>query len=172
MAHSQLVKRPVHEYQFLPEQPSARSDGYGRIPSSHLYDPSIDDTGNRLSPLQSGRLFVHDNDRMPIKQGTHHNFPSSSMEYDGYHHKALYLNSGIDAPFSSQHAIGIENPFLTPDRRMNREEDGAPIERKRKVNTYLHKIILSINYNIFSFFSFTLCFKIVSLTQIFFLSIE
>uniref|UniRef100_A0A1D1XSU5 Reticulocyte-binding protein 2 a n=1 Tax=Anthurium amnicola TaxID=1678845 RepID=A0A1D1XSU5_9ARAE len=139
--------RALHEYQFLPEQPSVRSEGYERIASSHFYDSPVDNMSGRLSPLPTGGPYLHGNEQVGPsytfqgqtssagilpQQGRQHNYPSGSTEYEIIPHKASFTSAGGDALFDSHHIVGIENAYLSSDRTIIREEDATRIERKRK----------------------------------------
>ncbi|MQL80851.1 hypothetical protein Taro_013301 [Colocasia esculenta] len=137
--------RALHEYQFLPEQPSVRSEAYERITSSHFYDSPVDNMSSR-SPLAAGGPYLHGNEQagpsyafqgqtsssaLLSQHGRQHAYPPGSSEYEIIPHKSPY-NTSSDALFGSHQIVGIENPYLSSDRRMIREEDATRIERKRK----------------------------------------
>ncbi|XP_008811888.2 homeobox-DDT domain protein RLT2-like isoform X2 [Phoenix dactylifera] len=64
VVHPQMGPRALHEYQFLPEQPSVQSETYDRFPQSHLYDSSVDAPGTRMPSLPSGGQYLHGNEQM------------------------------------------------------------------------------------------------------------
>ncbi|XP_068664587.1 homeobox-DDT domain protein RLT2-like [Aristolochia californica] len=145
VVHPQPGARALHEYQFLPEQPSVRSDTYERVASSHYYDSLIETSGARATAVTTGGSFPHGNDQLAssyaypgqppninlLTQGRQgHMFSSGSTEYDTVQHRTSFPNIGTDAQFAA-HTIGLENPFMSSDRRLLHEEDPR-LERKRK----------------------------------------
>ncbi|KAA8524323.1 hypothetical protein F0562_010746 [Nyssa sinensis] len=135
--------RALHEYQFLPEQPSVRNDTYERAAPSHYFGSPTDVPSSRTA-LSTGRSIMHGNEQVTSgygfpghipnlsllpqqgKQG--HPLPSVSGEYDIIPRKNSFTSVGMDA-----HPItGLDNPFVPPDRRVTHEEDVLRIERKRK----------------------------------------
>ncbi|XP_010245587.1 PREDICTED: homeobox-DDT domain protein RLT2-like isoform X2 [Nelumbo nucifera] len=147
VVHPQTAPRTVQEYQFLPEQPTVRSDAYERVAPSHFYDSPIDGPSSRTSSLSAVGTFLHGNEQMGIGYGFHgqvpgvghlpqqvrqgHVFSSGSGEYENVPHRNSYTNIGMDAQFAS-HPIGLENPFVPSDRRVFHEDDVSRMERKRK----------------------------------------
>ncbi|KAF8409189.1 hypothetical protein HHK36_005263 [Tetracentron sinense] len=141
--NTQTAARALHEYQFLPEQPSVRSDTYDRVAPSHFYDSPLDGPSARASSLSSGGPFVHGNEQVATKYGFQgqvsnlrllsqqgrqdHVFSSASGEYDSVSQKNCCTNIGMDA----HPIIGLESPFESSDRRVS-EDDVPRMERKRK----------------------------------------
>ncbi|GMP67388.1 hypothetical protein CsSME_00027390 [Camellia sinensis var. sinensis] len=140
--------RALHEYQFLPEQPSVRNDTYERAASSHYFSSPTDVPSGR-SALPTGRSFMHGNEQVPSGYGFQgqmpnlsllphqgrqgHPLPSTSGEYDIVPRKNSVANIGTDAHFGAHPITGLENPFIPSDRRVTtHEEDISRIERKRK----------------------------------------
>ncbi|KAL7215900.1 hypothetical protein ACSBR1_027948 [Camellia fascicularis] len=140
--------RALHEYQFLPEQPSVRNDTYERAASSHYFSSPTDVPSGR-SALPTGRSFMHGNEQVPSGYGFQgqmpslsllphqgrqgHPLPSTSGEYDIVPRKNSVANIGTDAHFGAHPITGLENPFIPSDRRVTtQEEDISRIERKRK----------------------------------------
>ncbi|XP_043702863.1 homeobox-DDT domain protein RLT2-like isoform X2 [Telopea speciosissima] len=147
VVHPQAAARALQEYQFLPEQPSARSDAYDRVNSSHFYD-SPDGPSARASSFPATGQYLHGNEQLSTsysfqghvsgvdllsQQGRQgHIYPSASGEYDGVPHKNSFANVGMDAQFGAHPMHGLENSFVPSDRRVSHDEDVSRMERKRK----------------------------------------
>ncbi|XP_052177400.1 homeobox-DDT domain protein RLT2 isoform X2 [Diospyros lotus] len=139
--------RALHEYQFLPEQPSVRNDTYERAASSHYFGSAMDVPSAR-GALSSGRSFSHGNEPVPPAYGFQaqmpslslfphqarqgHLVPATSAEYDIGPRKIPITNISTDTHFGAHPITGLENPFVPSDRRIAHDEDGPRIERKRK----------------------------------------
>ena len=114
--------RALQEYQFLPEQPTARSEAYEKITSSHYYDSPAD---NALGP------YLHGSERVSpsyILQGH-----SSSAGYMGRHGKHHVYAPGLEYDAKIGGDGAFENACLPSDRRGFQEDDGLRLDRKRKV---------------------------------------
>ncbi|XP_042494646.1 homeobox-DDT domain protein RLT2-like [Macadamia integrifolia] len=147
VVHPQAAARALQEYQFLPEQPSVRSDAYDRVTSSHFYD-SPDGPSARASSFPAAGPYLHGNEQFSTgysfqghvsgvdllsQQGRQgHIYPSASGEYDGVPHKNSFANVGMDAQFGAHPMLGLENSFVPSDRRVSHDEDVSRMERKRK----------------------------------------
>ncbi|KAJ4976460.1 hypothetical protein NE237_001566 [Protea cynaroides] len=138
--------RALQEYQFLPEQPSVRSDSYDRVPSSHFYD-SPDGPSARASSFPASGPFLHGNEQgstgygfqgqmsganLLVQHRQGHMYPSTSGDYDSVPHKNSFANIGMDAQFGAHPMLGLENSFVSPDRRASHDDDVSRMERKRK----------------------------------------
>ncbi|XP_042972000.1 homeobox-DDT domain protein RLT2-like isoform X3 [Carya illinoinensis] len=141
------VGRALHEYQFLPEQPTVRTDAYERVAPSYHYGSPGDCPNARTSSLSSGRIFMHGNEHVPSgygfqgqmpglnllpqqgKQG--HLLPSVSGENDNNSRKNPFTNI-MDAHLGAHPITQMENPFVSSDRRVILDEDVSRMERKRK----------------------------------------
>ncbi|MCL7040386.1 hypothetical protein MKW94_028561, partial [Papaver nudicaule] len=110
MVHPQSAPRALQEYQFLPEQPSVRSDTYERADPSHFYGSQHDGHSGRASSLSAGG------------QGT----SASLQSQQGRQSHALGEYDRMDVQ------VGLENPLLLCDRRISNEDEAARLERKRK----------------------------------------
>ncbi|EXB54945.1 Homeobox protein [Morus notabilis] len=100
--------RALHEYQFIPEQPSVRTETYERRAPSYHYGSPADGPNGRTSSLSTGHMYLHGNEHLSA----------------GYGFQDAYLGT---------HPVHqLENPFIAPDRRVINEEDNSRIERKRK----------------------------------------
>lgn len=146
MSHPQMSHRAVHEYQFLPEQLSVRSETYDRVSQSHYYDSSLDASSARATSLPKK---LHGNEQgvpnytfqgqmssgnLLSQSGRQQNFPSISMDSDGPPHSDMFPISASDTQFG-MHQVGLENQSISSDRRSARDDDLSRLERKRKVST-------------------------------------
>jgi hypothetical protein len=157
MVRPQGAGRALHEYQFLPEQPTVRSDAYERVAPSYHYGAPADGPNSRTSSLSSGRSFMHGNEQVPSGYGFQgqvpglnllpqqgmqaHLLPSVSVENDTVARKNTLANIR-DAHFGAHPITRMENPFISPDRRVTLEEDVSRMERKRKVSHTMNHFIL------------------------------
>ncbi|XP_035551015.1 homeobox-DDT domain protein RLT2-like isoform X4 [Juglans regia] len=141
------VGRALHEYQFLPEQPTVRTDAYWRVTPSYHYGSPGDGPNARTPSLPSSRIFMHGNEHVPSgygfqgqmpglnllpqqgKQG--HLLPSASGENDNNSRKNPFTNI-TDAHFGAHPITQMENPFVSSDKRVILDEDVSRMERKRK----------------------------------------
>ncbi|XP_017971057.1 PREDICTED: homeobox-DDT domain protein RLT2 isoform X2 [Theobroma cacao] len=140
--------RAVHEYQFLPEQPSVRTETYERVALSYHYGSPTDDPHARASSLSTGCSFVHGNEKVPSGYGFSgqmpnlnllpqqsrqgHLLPTASGEYDNCSRKNSLTNTTVDAIIGAHPISALESPFVSSDRRVNLDEDALRMERKRK----------------------------------------
>ncbi|CAI0385317.1 unnamed protein product [Linum tenue] len=141
--------RALQEYQFLPQQPSVRADGYERIAPLYPYDSPSDSHITKTIPLPVEHPFMHGNEHsssgygfpgqvpslslMPqeVRQG-HHLLPSSSGEFGTAPRRNLFANMGMDAQLGPHAITGLDDPFTSSDRRANHVDDVLRMERKRK----------------------------------------
>ncbi|XP_074564481.1 homeobox-DDT domain protein RLT2 [Curcuma longa] len=143
MSHPQMGHRALHEYQFLPEQLSVRSEAYDRVSQSHYYDSSLDASSARAISLPKK---LHGNEQgvpnytfqgqmssanLLSQPGRQQNFPSISMDSDGPPHSDMFPISASDTQFG-MHQVGLENQSISSDRRSARDDDFSRLERKRK----------------------------------------
>ncbi|KAJ0111524.1 hypothetical protein Patl1_02335 [Pistacia atlantica] len=105
--HPQGATRTLHEYQFLPEQPTVRTDTYERAAPSYHYGSPVDSRQNHL-------------------------FPSASEEYENVPRKNSFVNTALDAHFGAHAITALENQFVSSDRRVTLDEDASRMEKKRK----------------------------------------
>ncbi|EEF44370.1 homeobox-DDT domain protein RLT2 isoform X2 [Ricinus communis] len=137
--------RPVHEYQFLPQQPTVRADAYERVTTNYHYGSPADSHNTKTAALSTARPFVHANEQvssgysfpsqlpslnlMPQEGRQGHLLSSATGEYDTVLRKSSLTNIGMDA-----HPINaLDNPFMPSDKRVAPDEDVLRIERKRKI---------------------------------------
>ncbi|KAL5998845.1 hypothetical protein ACLOJK_009793 [Asimina triloba] len=148
--HPQTGTRALHEYQFLPEQPSIRSDAYERAAPSHFYD-SVDTPSGRPSSLSTGGSYRYANEQASKgyslqgqvpnvnlvsqhgRQG--HTYSSASSEYDTIPHKNSLASVGNDAQFGGHPIVGLENTIGSSERRVFHDEHMSRSERKRKLQS-------------------------------------
>lgn len=145
---AQLYERPdpkitkgasqaIHEFQFLPENPSLRSDSYERAFPSHYYGSPADVQSARF-PSSSGRSFKHGNEQVPSghnlqaqtpilsllphqgRQGNH--LSPASGEVDIAPRITPLANVNINANYVVRPATGPGNQIITPDRHAVHEE--------------------------------------------------
>ncbi|XP_048328593.1 homeobox-DDT domain protein RLT2 isoform X2 [Ziziphus jujuba] len=114
-----VAARALHEYQFIPEQPTVRLDSYERFTPSYQYGSPLDGPNAKTSSIPTGHLFIHGNEQLPSGYGF-------QGEYDKVQRKNTKIN--MDAHPISQ----LENPFMLSDRRVTHDEDVIRVERKRK----------------------------------------
>ncbi|CAK9144878.1 unnamed protein product [Ilex paraguariensis] len=149
MVNHQGAVRTLHEYQFLPEQPSVRNDTYERAVPSHFYSSPID-VPSAGTPLSAGRSIIQGNEQVPLEYGFQgqtsslsllpqparhgHLLPTASGEYDIIPRKNTDANTGMDARFGAYPLAEPDNPFIPSDRRVNCDDDASRMERKRKID--------------------------------------
>ncbi|XP_057450626.1 homeobox-DDT domain protein RLT2-like isoform X3 [Lotus japonicus] len=142
-----VSSRTLHEYQFIPEQPTVKIEKYERVsPSIHFSSP--DGIPHRRTLLPSGRSCLNGNESAPYGYGVqgqiprlnllseqgrqNHLFPSASGGND-----VLQKNPFIDATFETHngaHPITlIDSPLMPSNRRVIHEEELSRFQRKRKI---------------------------------------
>ncbi|XP_075093081.1 homeobox-DDT domain protein RLT2 isoform X2 [Nicotiana tabacum] len=130
--------RTLHEYQFLPEQPSIRSDAYEQSVPSH-YHSSIEVQSTRTM-LSTGRSFMHGSEQVAsgysipgqiptlnlLPEGKQGHISPASAEADAVPRRSL-VNIGVEANYGGQPMTSLESPFMP---RVIHDEER--LERKRK----------------------------------------
>ncbi|KAK3184068.1 hypothetical protein Dsin_031354 [Dipteronia sinensis] len=145
--HPQAATRTLHEYQFLPEQPTVRTDAYERAAPSHNYGSPADNSNARAPSLTIARSFMHANEQVSTGHGfpgqlpslnllTHqgrrsHLFPSASGEYDNVPRKNS-INTATESNFGAHPLAAVEKACVSSDMRVTNDEDVIRIEKKRK----------------------------------------
>ncbi|KAJ8432424.1 hypothetical protein Cgig2_016054 [Carnegiea gigantea] len=140
--------RALHEYQFLPEQPTVRSDLSERVAQSHYYGSPSDGPGTKTLPLSGGRSYMHNCEEVPVAYGTSTPMPRLSLmphqgkaggpvtsaagEYDSIAGKSPYMAAGLESPYNSHLTAGLGNTLMPSERPVTQEEDVTRVERKRK----------------------------------------
>lgn len=135
--------RAVHEYQFLPEQPS---DTYERASRSHYYDTPVEVSNSRLSSLTSGSQLLHGSEEAApnyVFQGHTSGSgllpqPSRSQAFSAVpaDHEMTQSNLNsvpVEGQFDISPVTAFENPLVSSERRVYHDEDASRVERKRKV---------------------------------------
>ncbi|CAI9089315.1 OLC1v1023873C1 [Oldenlandia corymbosa var. corymbosa] len=139
-------KRTIHEYQFLPEQPSLRDDIRERDVSIHQYGSPID-AQNSVTPLPAMRSSMHGSEQLHPAYGFqgklsslnlapqlgsqgHQIYPPSG-QIDNVPPKNTFVDTDTDAHVSHP-IMGPETSFLPSYRRGIHDEEQR-IERKRKI---------------------------------------
>lgn len=142
---SQGASQAIHEFQFLPENPSLRSESYERTLPSHYYGSPADVQSARF-PSSSGRSFKHGNEQEPSghnlqgqtpvlsllphpgRQGNHLSPASGGVDIAPRINPLV--NDNINANYVVRPATGPDNQIITPDRHVVLEER---LEKKCKV---------------------------------------
>ncbi|XP_057537451.1 homeobox-DDT domain protein RLT2 isoform X4 [Amaranthus tricolor] len=140
--------RALHEYQFLPEQPTVRSESYERVSQSLYYGSPSDGPGTKTPPLSSGRSNMHGYDEVPVAYGVQNQLPSlnlmshqgnvsnhmssTSGDYEAMTRKSPYVNVGMESSLSTHPISGMASALVPSERRATQEEDAGRLERKRK----------------------------------------
>ncbi|KAB2079223.1 hypothetical protein ES319_A06G217500v1 [Gossypium barbadense] len=108
---SKVAARAFHEYQFLPEHSSLRSDAYGLVTQSHFHESPVSGVRGRASP------FVHGEE------------PLSRIH--GIQERESFTN-GRNAPSICHPVLGSEDSYmLSAEQSLNNDADPR-IDRKRK----------------------------------------
>ncbi|XP_012449691.1 homeobox-DDT domain protein RLT1 isoform X4 [Gossypium raimondii] len=108
---SKVAARAFHEYQFLPEHSSLRSDAYGLVTQSHFHESPVSGVRGRASP------FVHGEEPLSRIHGI--------QERES-------LTNGRNAPSICHPVLGSEDLYmLSAEQTLNNDADPR-IDRKRK----------------------------------------
>ncbi|XP_012449690.1 homeobox-DDT domain protein RLT1 isoform X3 [Gossypium raimondii] len=111
---SKVAARAFHEYQFLPEHSSLRSDAYGLVTQSHFHESPVSGVRGRASP------FVHGEEPLSRIHGI--------QERES-------LTNGRNAPSICHPVLGSEDLYmLSAEQTLNNDADPR-IDRKRKVSS-------------------------------------
>ncbi|TYJ05229.1 hypothetical protein E1A91_A12G151000v1 [Gossypium mustelinum] len=154
--------RAVCEYQFLLEQPTVRTETYGRFPLSFNYGLPTDgrfplsfnyglptDGPNaRVSSLSAGCSSLLGNEQvqpgygfpgqipnlnlLPQQSRPGHLLPTASGEYDYVSRINSSTNTALLANIGSHPISALGSPFVSSDRRVCLDDDVLRKERKRK----------------------------------------
>jgi hypothetical protein len=145
--------RAVHEYQFLPEQPS---DTYDRGSRSHYYDTPVEASNSRVSSLTPGTHLHHGSEEMASgyafegqglmpQSGRPQMFPAVPTDYDTNQSNSNLNSVPIDGQFGISQVSGFEDPLISSETRDYHDEDASQVDRKRKVcfplTTYMHIVL-------------------------------
>ncbi|XP_057792425.1 homeobox-DDT domain protein RLT2 isoform X2 [Salvia miltiorrhiza] len=136
------ASRVVHEYQFLPEKPSTRTDPYERVP--HYYGSPPDVLNSRV-PLPTGRPVIRSNEQgasgylqgqmpslslLPQQGRQEAHLSPAPGEVDVGPLTAPVVNTNVDSQLFVHPGSVFDNQITTPERRT--VLDPERLERKRK----------------------------------------
>ncbi|WCJ27093.1 Homeobox-DDT domain protein RLT1 [Euphorbia peplus] len=133
-------KRSFHEYQFLQDQPSIRSDPFSQALQSPYPDPSVDSLRGRPSS------YVNEDEILARVHGVQgqtsrarvlsrgHNFSSPHKDDDYYLHHDSYTNSRINVESTSQPIAGSQNLDIFPDGQIFHAGPDVHMEKKCKID--------------------------------------
>lgn len=132
--------RTIREYQFLPEQPSSRTDHSERVSPSHHFGVPIDASVIRASSASAGHRDDYKiSPQIPnLNLSTHqgkpgHVFSPNLGEFDSPYQKS-YTDTAAHANLND-HPIH-EDPFVQSEREVGDDDDDDDVlqlERRRKV---------------------------------------
>ncbi|AQK97182.1 Homeobox-DDT domain protein RLT1 [Zea mays] len=137
--------RAVHEYQFLPEQPS---DTYERA-SPHYYDTPVEASNSRIPSLTSGSQLLHGSEEAaPSYAFQGHTsgssllppssrpqvFPVAPTDYEMTQFNSNLSSVPVEGQFDTSQVAAFEDPPVSSERRAYHDEDTSRVERKRKHN--------------------------------------
>ncbi|AQK88478.1 Putative homeodomain-like transcription factor superfamily protein [Zea mays] len=141
---SHLGSQAVHEYQFLPEQPS---DTYERASQSHFYNAPAEASNLRVAPLSTGSRFLHGLEQAPSYTFHSQSSGSSHSAHRGRSPIALALTdhegalsninvspTPIHGKFSIPQVAGFESSLASSERMGYHDDDTYRVDRKRKHN--------------------------------------
>ncbi|XP_065878356.1 homeobox-DDT domain protein RLT1 isoform X2 [Euphorbia lathyris] len=132
-------KRSFHEYQFLQDQSSIRSDSFNQALQSPYPDPSVDSLRGRPS-------YVHEDEILARVHGAQgqtsrvrvmprgHNFSSPHKDDDYHLHHDSYKNNRIHAESTSHPIVGSQNPDIFPDAQIFHADPDVRMEKKCKID--------------------------------------
>ncbi|XP_066312282.1 homeobox-DDT domain protein RLT2-like isoform X2 [Miscanthus floridulus] len=138
--------RAVHEYQFLPEQPS---DTYERASRSHYYDTPVEVSNSRISSLTSGSQLLHGSEAAApsyafqghtsgsslLPQSSRSQvFPAAPADYETTQSNSNLNSVPVEGQFDISQVAAFENPLVSSESRAYHDEDTSRVERKRKHN--------------------------------------
>ncbi|KAJ6917545.1 hypothetical protein NC652_019778 [Populus alba x Populus x berolinensis] len=140
--------RTLHEYQFLPQQPTVRAEAYERAAPSCQYGSPADVHNVKTESISATLPFMHANEQvssgyglsnqvpslslMPQESRQGHLLPSTTGEYETVIQKCSFTNIGLDAQSGAHLVTALDNPYMSSDRRVTHDEDALRMQRKRK----------------------------------------
>ncbi|KAL3583251.1 hypothetical protein D5086_014312 [Populus alba] len=140
--------RTLHEYQFLPQQPTVRAEAYERAAPSCQYGSPADVHNVKTESISATLPFMHANEQvssgyglsnqvpslslMPQESRQGHLLPSTTGEYETVIQKCSFTNIGMDAQSGAHLVTALDNPYMSSDRRVTHDEDALRMQRKRK----------------------------------------
>uniref|UniRef100_A0A0E0C5V6 Homeobox domain-containing protein n=1 Tax=Oryza meridionalis TaxID=40149 RepID=A0A0E0C5V6_9ORYZ len=151
--HPHAGSRAVHEYQFLPEQPSDRYEGSSRshegASRSHYYDTPVEASNSRMSSHTLGSHLLRGSDEaapgyafqgqmsgsghLP-QSGRREVLPAVPTDYEMIQSNSDLNSVPVEGQYGISQVAGIENSLLPSERRAYHDEDGSRVDRKRKHN--------------------------------------
>lgn len=143
------MSRTLHEYQFIPEQPTVRNEKYeGVTPSIHY--SSLDGVPQSRTSLSSGQSFLNGNESAPNEYGVQgqipglnllsqqgrqdHLLPSASGGNDDVPQKNPFVDATVDTHRGAHPITLIDGPLVPSGRQVIHEEELSRFQRKRKVS--------------------------------------
>ncbi|XP_023554341.1 homeobox-DDT domain protein RLT2-like isoform X2 [Cucurbita pepo subsp. pepo] len=147
--HHQMSGRTLHEYQFLPEQPTAKSDEHERDISSYQYGTHANvHSISRTLPMASGHSFLHGHEQMSssycsqvqmpnlsiVAQQSRrsHNLLSSMGEHDNSLCRSSLVNISMNPLYGTHSTAHPEFTSILSDKRVVRGNNVVWIEKKSK----------------------------------------
>lgn len=140
---SHLGSQAVHEYQFLPEQPS---DIYDRASQPRYYDAPAEASNSRISSLHTGSRFLRGADPAPSysfhgqtapshlsQHGRSPGLPSASADHDMDLSNINASSAPSHGHFGIPQIAGLENSIASSEMGYH-DEDAYRVDRKRKVH--------------------------------------
>ncbi|GJM93616.1 hypothetical protein PR202_ga10185 [Eleusine coracana subsp. coracana] len=138
--------RTVHEYQFLPEQPS---DTYERTSRSNYYDTSVEVSHLRISPLTAGSQLLHGSDEaapsyafqgqtsgsgLLPQSDRSQTFSALQGDYEMIQSTSNLNPVPVEGQFGISQVPGFENSLISSERRVYHDDESSRVDRKRKHN--------------------------------------
>ncbi|XP_024031045.1 homeobox-DDT domain protein RLT1 isoform X2 [Morus notabilis] len=142
--HEKLNKataRTLHEYPFLPEPSTSRTDVYGHVAPSHIHNSALD------GPTARSSSFAVSNEQLPRihgnqghasrvrlsqqdKQGV--SFPLPPVDDNCLPQKDPFTNTKVNSQISEHPVISPENSYMLSDGQILANDTVLRLERKRK----------------------------------------
>ncbi|XP_040376666.1 homeobox-DDT domain protein RLT2-like [Oryza brachyantha] len=144
--HPHAGSRAVHEYQFLPEQPSDRYEGSSR---SRYYDTPVEASNSRMSSHTPGSQLLHGSEEAALgypfqgqisgsgllpQSGRPEVLPAVPTDYEMIQSNSNLNSVPVEGQYGISQVAGFENSLLPSERRAYHDEDGSRVDRKRKHN--------------------------------------
>ncbi|XVF87431.1 hypothetical protein PTKIN_Ptkin18bG0119600 [Pterospermum kingtungense] len=134
---SKADARAFHEYQFLPEHSSLRSDAYGQATQSHFHESPADGARARAT------TFVHGEEQLPRVHGSRVRVlpqqdktgivPSSSqVADDSLAERESFTNGRINAQSISHPVLGSEDSYMLSAGQTSNNDADLRNDKKRK----------------------------------------
>ncbi|KAJ1387957.1 Homeobox-like domain superfamily [Sesbania bispinosa] len=141
------VSRTLHEYQFIPEQPTVRNEMNERVAAPIHYN-SLDGIPHARTILSSARSFHKGNESAPYGYGVqgqipalnllsqqgrqNHLLPSASGGTDDIPRQNQFVDVTVGTHSEAHPVTLIDGPLIPSDRRIIHEEELSRFQRKRK----------------------------------------